>query len=86
MIPTLQKSKYDLVNWGGEIDVEKDLLLEEFFKVAKPLCTKLRERGTSLSHFLMMNTLIAPHLLEHLRTLGGLHRSLFGSSNAYRGL
>lgn len=45
VIPTLQKSKYDLVNWGGEIDVEKDMLLEEFFKVAKPLCTKLREEG-----------------------------------------
>ena len=45
MIPTLQKSKYDLVNWGGEIDVEKDMLLEEFFKVAKPLCTQLREKG-----------------------------------------
>ena len=45
LLPTLQRSKYDLVTWGGDIDVEKDRLLGEFFNFAKPFCAQIAAFG-----------------------------------------
>lgn len=45
IIPTLQKSAYDLVKFGGEVEEEKDRLLEQFFEFARPFCGELASRG-----------------------------------------
>ena len=45
IIPTLQKSAYDLVKFGGEVDDEKDRLLEQFFEFARPFCGELSSSG-----------------------------------------
>lgn len=45
VIPVFQKSKYDLVGTGPEIEHEKDLLLQKFFLFALTLCHRLRSLG-----------------------------------------
>ena len=45
LVPTCQHSAYDLVNWGEEVSVEKDLLLERFAAWASMICDTLVARG-----------------------------------------
>jgi len=44
-VPTLQRSRYDLVSYGGEIEVEKDRLLVEFLSFGAFVCDALVVAG-----------------------------------------
>ena len=44
-IPTMQKTKHDLVSIGPAIEQEKDLSLENFFKFSKELCNEIISKG-----------------------------------------
>ena len=45
LIPSCQRSAVDLVNWGEEQAIEKDLLLERFVAWAGAVCDKLASLG-----------------------------------------
>eukprot|EP00199_Chlamydomonas_sp_CCMP681_P003017 CAMPEP_0119107446 /NCGR_PEP_ID=MMETSP1180-20130426/10186_1 /TAXON_ID=3052 ORGANISM="Chlamydomonas cf sp, Strain CCMP681" /NCGR_SAMPLE_ID=MMETSP1180 /ASSEMBLY_ACC=CAM_ASM_000741 /LENGTH=167 /DNA_ID=CAMNT_0007092933 /DNA_START=49 /DNA_END=552 /DNA_ORIENTATION=+ len=45
IVATCQHSAMDLVQMGDAVDVEKDLLLEQFMAWAKPLCERLMAQG-----------------------------------------
>ncbi|KAJ8602962.1 hypothetical protein CTAYLR_001563 [Chrysophaeum taylorii] len=44
-VPTCQRSRMELVNWGEDAAVEKDRLLEVFAAFGKHLCEDLAARG-----------------------------------------
>lgn len=45
VVTTCQRSAMELVNWGDEVAVEKDRLLEVFASFARKLCEELTEAG-----------------------------------------
>jgi len=44
-VPTLQQSTQDLVNWGDEVELEKDRCLNVFSSFARTVCERLIAAG-----------------------------------------
>jgi hypothetical protein len=42
-IITMQKAQYELVNWGNDIEIEKDIKLERFTAFAESFCQSLSQ-------------------------------------------